>query len=266
MGPLSEIVAEASAAVLAIDRSGARLTDKADGSPLTSADLASDRVIAAGLARVMPEVAVISEERIDEAERKAGDCFFIVDPIDGTKEFIAGYDDYTVNLALVIDGRPALGLVSAPALGLLWRGVVGVGAERLSISAAGKVRIETAVPIHTRRFPGASWVAAVSRFHGGDGRTESFIKSRPGAVRQPIGSALKFCRVAEGEADIYPRLSPISEWDIAAGHAVLEAAGGTITDGRGRPLHFGGKRDDLIIPEFIAWGDPAIVPSSRPPC
>ena len=111
----------------------------------------------------------------------------------------------------------------------------------------------------------ACWIAcptgtnSSSRSHG-DGRTEAFIKSRPGAKRQPIGSALKFCRVAEGAADIYPRLSPMSEWDIAAGHAVLEAAGGKVTDSRGQPLRFSGNPNNLIIPEFIAWGDPSLAP------
>jgi 3'(2'), 5'-bisphosphate nucleotidase len=259
LGPLSDVVAAASAAVLAIDRTSARLDDKDDGSPLTKADLAADRVIADGLARLAPELAVLSEERVDSAAATNGANFFIVDPIDGTKEFIAGYDDYTVNLALVSVGRPLLGLVSAPALGLLWRGVVGIGAERLAISRDGRIVAGSATRIHTRRCPEQNWIAAVSRSHT-DSRTEAFIKGRPGAVRKPIGSALKFCRVAEGSADIYPRLAPMSEWDIAAGHAVLEAAGGKITDSLGRPLRFGGDPASLIVPELIAWGDPAIAP------
>jgi 3'(2'), 5'-bisphosphate nucleotidase len=162
-------------------------------------------------------------------------------------------------VALVSAGRPLLGIVSAPALGLLWRGVVGAGAERVAISTDGRVIDGSASRIRTRRFPPDGWVAAVSRSHA-DGRTEAFIRSRPGARREPIGSSLKFCRVAEGAADIYPRLSPMSEWDIAAGHAVLEAAGGKITDSGGQPLRFGGDPASLIIPEFIAWGDPSLVP------
>jgi len=257
LAPLSDVVAEAAAAVLAIDRSSARLDDKDDGSPLTQADLAADRVIANGLARLAPDVPVISEERVGSAAATNGVNFFIVDPIDGTREFIAGYDDYTVNLALVSAGRPLLGLVSAPALGLLWRGVVGSGAERLAVSKDGRIVAGSAQRIHTRRCPQQNWIAAVSRSHT-DSRTEAFIKGRPGAIRKPIGSALKFCRVAEGSADIYPRLAPMSEWDIAAGHAVLEAAGGKVTDGLGRPLHFGGDPASLIIPELIAWGDPTV--------
>jgi 3'(2'), 5'-bisphosphate nucleotidase len=263
LAPLSDIVAEASAAVLAIDRSSARLDDKDDGSPLTRADLAADRVIAEGLARLAPDVPVISEERVDSAAATKGANFFIVDPIDGTKEFIAGYDDYTINLALVSAGRPLLGVVGAPALDLLWRGVVGAGAERLSISRDGRIVAGSATPIRTRRCPKQDWIAAVSRSHT-DSRSEAFIRKRPGGLRKPIGSALKFCRVAEGSADIYPRLAPMSEWDIAAGHAVLEAAGGRVTDSKGRPLHFGGDPASLIVPELIAWGDPNLIPDNLP--
>jgi 3'(2'), 5'-bisphosphate nucleotidase len=113
------------------------------------------------------------------------------------------------------------------------------------------------VPIHTRTLPvaGKPWVAAVSRSHG-DERTEAFIDARGGAVRQVAGSAIKFCRVAEGEVDIYPRLAPTCEWDVAAGHALVTAAGGKVTDSRGAALRFGAGRADFIVPEFIAWGDP----------
>lgn len=253
--PLTAIVAQASAAVRAIDRTAARPTEKADGSPLTAADLAADRIIAGGLAQLPLAWPVISEERVTDVAATDHADFFIVDPIDGTKEFLGGFDDYTVNLALVRGGRPLLGLVAAPALGLLWRGLVGQGAERLSLSAQGEA-VGTPVPIHTRPCP-AEWIAAVSRSHC-DARTDAFIKSRAGGRRQAIGSALKFCRIAEGAADIYPRLSPTSEWDIAAGHAVLEAAGGRITDTTGRPLQFRGNPTHIVIPEFIAFGDPTL--------
>lgn len=257
--PLSELVAEAAVAVLAIDRGAIKATDKADGSPLTMADLTADRIIAAGLARLMPALPVISEECTDQPCATDGSSFFIVDPIDGTKEFVAGYDDYTINLALVSGGRPLLGIVAAPALGLLWRGLIGHGAERVTVSPQGSLGVPP-TPIQTRRCPEDQWVAAVSRFHC-DSRTDAFIANRPGAQRQPIGSALKFCRVAEGAADVYPRLSPISEWDIAAGHAVLEAAGGKVTDSRGQPLHFTGNARNATIPEFVAWGDPSLAPA-----
>ena len=130
----------------------------------------------------------------------------------------------------------------------------GRGAERATVNE-GSARI--AEPIRTRSFPkrGAPWIVAVSRSHG-DARTEAFIAARPGAVRQTLGSAVKFARVAEGGADIYPRLSPTCEWDVAAGHAVITAAGGKITDSGGNALRFGEGREGFIVPEFIAWGDP----------
>jgi len=258
--PLTEIVARAGAAILAVNRGTMAIDDKADGSPVTEADLAADRVIAEGLARLLPEVQTLSEERTHLAKLPYASSFFLIDPLDGTKEFVAGRNEFTVNLALVTDGVPLLGIVGAPALGLIWRGLVGRGAERLTI---GKGR--TTEPIRTRPIPdlGSPWIAAVSRSHG-EARTEAFIDRRPGAVRQVIGSAVKFCRVAEGAADIYPRLSPTCEWDVAAGHAVVTAAGGKITDARGAPLRFGAGRDDFIVPEFIAWGDPAAVSPLAP--
>ena len=181
------------------------------------------------------------------------ESFFLIDPLDGTKEFVAGRNEFTVNLALVTHGTPLLGIVSAPALGLIWRGIVGRGAERLTLGK-GKPLIEQ---VRTRPCPppGQPWTVAVSRSHG-DARTEAFIAARPGAVRCELGSAVKFGRVAEGGVDIYPRLSPTSEWDVAAGQAVVAAAGGRITDSSGAALVFGTGRKDFIVPEFIAWGDP----------
>lgn len=254
--PLTEIVIRAGAAVLAVNRSAMRVDGKTDGSPVTEADLAADRIIAEGLARVAPGIPSLSEERAAPAVLPYKESFFLIDPLDGTKEFIAGRDEFTVNLALVTDGTPLLGIVSAPALGLIWRGLVGRGAERLTLGH-GKPLIE---PIRTRPCPprGEPWTVAVSRLHG-DARTEAFIAARPGAVRRELGSAVKFGRVAEGAVDIYPRLSPTSEWDVAAGHALVTAAGGRITDSNGNPLIFGTGRDGFIVPEFIAWGDPEAI-------
>ncbi len=255
LAALTELVLRAGAAIVAIDRGKLAIEGKSDGSPVTAADLAADRIIAEGLARLCGDVPVVSEERVTLATPPYHDSFFLVDPLDGTKEFIAGRDEFTVNLALVTQGVPLLGIVGAPALGLVWRGIVGVGAERLSVLPNGTAG--QAVAIQTRRFParGSEWIAAVSRSHG-DRRTEAFIDERPGAVRKCMGSAVKFCRVAEGLADIYPRLAPTCEWDIAAGHAVLSAAGGQVTDATGAPLRFGRGAAGFIIPDFIAWGDP----------
>ena len=250
MQPLTDLVIRAGAAILAVNRGTMRVDGKLDGSPVTEADLAADRIIAEGLARLVPELPALSEERVGLAKPPYRGSFFLIDPLDGTKEFVAGRDEFTVNLALVTDGTPLLGIIGAPALGLTWRGLVGRGAERLKMGDA------LAEPIHTRTHPkrGEPWIVAVSRSHL-DGRTEAFIAKRPGAVREVLGSALKFGRVAEGGVDIYPRLAPTSEWDIAAGHAVVTAAGGRITDAHGAGLQFGSGRDGFIVPEFIAWGD-----------
>ena len=258
MAPLTDLVVRAGAAILAVNRGEMKIDGKADGSPVTEADLAADRIIADGLARLVPDVPALSEERVALARAPYDASFFLVDPLDGTKEFVAGRNEFTVNLALVTNGRPLLGIIGAPALGLIWRGLVGRGAERLTTREPS-----VAEPIHTRALPkrGQPWIVAVSRSHG-DVRTEAFIAERPGAIRLALGSAVKFGRVAEGGADIYPRLAPTSEWDVAAGHAVVTAAGGRITDAHGAELLFGRGRQGLqgqqafIVPEFIAWGDP----------
>jgi 3'(2'), 5'-bisphosphate nucleotidase len=252
--PFTDLVIRAGEAILAVNRSAMKVDGKADGSPVTEADLAADRIIAEGLAWLAPKIPALSEERVQLASLPYQDSFFLIDPLDGTKEFVAGRNEFTVNLALVTRGAPLLGIVAAPALGLIWRGIVGRGAERLTLGDGGARRIE---PIRTQPCPprGKPWTVAVSRSHG-DARTEAFVAERPGAIRSEFGSAVKFGRVAEGLADIYPRLSPTSEWDVAAGHAVVTAAGGRITDSKGGALHFGAGREDFIVPEFIAWGDP----------
>jgi 3'(2'), 5'-bisphosphate nucleotidase len=254
MEPLTDLVILAGAAILAVSRHTMTIDGKTDGSPVTEADLAADRIIRDGLARLVPEVPTLSEECVPLAKPPYDGSFFLIDPLDGTKEFVAGRSEFTVNLALVTHGMPLLGIIGAPALGLIWRGLVGHGAERLT---TGDASARVAEPIHTRRIPerGDPWIVAVSRSHG-DARTEAFIEDRPGAIRHALGSAVKFGRVAEGGADIYPRLAPTSEWDIAAGHAIVTAAGGKITGAHGSDLHFGRGREDFIIPEFIAWGDP----------
>ena len=252
--PLTRLVVRAGATILAINRASMKINDKVDGSPVTEADLAADQIINDGLARLIPGVPVLSEERADLAKPPFEGSFFLIDPLDGTKEFVAGRAEFTVNLALVTNGTPLLGIIGAPALGLIWRGLVGRGAERLTTNDGPLV----AGPIHTRPFPqaGNRWIVAVSRSHG-DARTEAFIDGRPGAIREVLGSAVKFGRVAEGTADIYPRLAPTREWDVAAGHAIVTAAGGKITDAQGADLKFGKDGKDFIVPAFIAWGDPS---------
>jgi len=266
MAPLTDLVLRAGAAILAVNRQAMKIDGKTDGSPVTEADLAADRIIADGLARLVPGLPALSEERVQLAKPPYDGSFFLIDPLDGTKEFVAGRDEFTVNLALVVDGTPLLGIIGAPALGLIWRGLVGQGAERLVVPNSGSGHgIDLAQPIRTRPFPspGKSWIATMSRSHG-DAATEAFIDARPGAIRERLGSAVKLAKVAEGTADIYPRLAPTSEWDIAAGHAIVTAAGGKVTNAAGGDLRFGrgfqqGSQKgatDFIVPAFIAWGDP----------
>jgi len=258
MEPLTALVVQAGEAILAVNRGAMRIDGKQDGSPVTEADLAADRIIAEGLARLANDVPTLSEERAHLASPPFRGSFFLIDPLDGTKEFVAGRDEFTVNLALITEGVPLLGIVSAPALGLLWRGIVGRGAERLRFDGA---TIGPAEPIHSRKLPkaGEPWIAAVSRSHG-DPTSEAFIDGRPNAVRKMCGSAVKFGRIAEGSADIYPRFGPTCEWDVGAGCAVVTAAGGKVTDGKGGEIRFGERGDtNFIIPDFIAWGDAGAV-------
>jgi 3'(2'), 5'-bisphosphate nucleotidase len=259
--PLTELVQRAGEAILAVNRCAMTIEGKADGSPVTEADLAADAIIARGLRELAPKIPVLSEERVSSARPPYRGSFFLIDPLDGTKEFVAGRPEFTVNLALVTAGTPLLGIVSAPAMGLIWRGVVGRGAERLRIDGS---QLAAAEPIHTRPMPkhGEPWIAAVSRSHG-DRASEAFIDKRPHAIREQLGSAVKFGRLAEGSVDLYPRLAPTSEWDVAAGHALVTAAGGRITTPDGGTLHYGEGRDGgFIVPGFIAWGDPAAADAS----
>ncbi|ABA03785.1 3'(2'),5'-bisphosphate nucleotidase [Nitrobacter winogradskyi Nb-255] len=259
VGLLTDLVAKAGAAVLSVNRDRMKTGGKIDGSPVTDADLAADNVIAEGLARLCPDIPVLSEERAHLATPPYSGSLFVIDPLDGTKEFIAGRNEYTVNLAIVTEGMPLLGIIGAPALGSIWRGLVGRGAERLTDVSDSRAGV--AEPIRTRPFPApnSQWIAAVSRSHA-DSRSDAFISRRPGAVRKPLGSAVKFCRIAEGCADIYPRLAPTCEWDVAAGHALVTAAGGKVTDESGAPLRFGEAREGFLVPGFIAWGDPSAAP------
>ena len=253
---LTGIALAACAAILRIDFRNAGTRRKADASPVTLADEAAQAAILDGLGKVLPLVPVASEEAACQWEGKAPDEFVLVDPLDGTAEFLAGRPEYTVNIALVRDGIPAVGVVAAPALGLIWRGATDHGAERLGFSPGVASSARDAAAIHTRAWPAVEPIAAISRSHY-DAASAALL-ARIAPVR-PVeyGSALKFCRLAEGAVDIYPRLAPTCEWDVAAGYAVVVAAGGVVTQPDGAELRFGRLREDFRIPGFIAWGDPA---------
>jgi 3'(2'), 5'-bisphosphate nucleotidase len=253
---LTGIALAACAAILRIDFRNAGTRHKADTSPVTLADEAAQATILEGLGKVLPLVPVASEEAACQWEGEAPGEFVLVDPLDGTAEFLAGRPEYTVNIALVRDGIPAVGVVAAPALGLIWRGATDHGAERLGFSPGDAGSARDAAAIHTRAWPAGEPIAAISRSHY-DAASAALLARIAPARSVEYGSALKFCRLAEGAVDIYPRLAPTCEWDVAAGYAVVVAAGGVVTKPDGSALRFGRLREDFRVPGFIAWGDPA---------
>jgi 3'(2'), 5'-bisphosphate nucleotidase len=255
---ISEAAREAGEAILTIVRRGFDVEAKSDASPVTEADRAAELVILAALARAAPGVPVIAEEEVAAGRIPTHDgTFFLVDPLDGTKEFVRGGDDYTVNIALVEERETRLGVVFAPATGRLHGGVVGEGAWL--DEGSGRQ------PIRTRPQQ-QSAIAVASKSHFTQA-TADYLEQSIGVAggHVSIGSSLKFCIVAEGQADIYPRLSPTSEWDTAAGHAVLLAAGGRVDGPDGEPLRYG--KPTFLNRGFVAtggWRAPAIEPFLQP--
>jgi 3'(2'), 5'-bisphosphate nucleotidase len=248
---LSAEVAVAAAATLTAPRT-ARI--KPDRSPVTEADERSQALLLEAMARLLPGVAVVSEE-MAAWPRRLGDVFILIDPLDGTREFVNGSGEYTVNLAIMRDRQPVAGIVAVPAAGLMYRGRVRRGADRLAMSAEGTIPDAAAAqPIRVRTQPRDEAVATVSRSYL-DPASVALLDRLHVRKRIPCGSALKFCRIAEGAADIYPRLAPTREWDVAAGHAVLAAAGGTVTRPDGGSLCYGDATCDFRVPAFVAWGD-----------
>jgi 3'(2'), 5'-bisphosphate nucleotidase len=247
-----ELTAIAARAAAAIRQSGAAsLRHKADGSPVTAADQAAEAVILQDLKRLAPGIPIVSEERSAEDEAQAETArdatYFLVDPLDGTREFIAGRDEFTVNIALISVGTPLIGIIAAPAVDLAWRGIVGRGAERLSLTdQSGRTAIRT-------RPRSARPMVMISRSHL-DADTKTYLAGLAQASFVTAGSSIKFCRVAEGSADLYPRLAPTHDWDVAAGHALVLAAGGDVRAADGSPLVYGAPK--RLIPDFIARGDP----------
>jgi 3'(2'), 5'-bisphosphate nucleotidase len=225
------------------DPAGA-VTTKADNSPLTQADLVSDRVISAGLAALSSGWPVLSEEsaQIAYAERKNWQRFWLVDPLDGTREFIRRNGEFTVNIALIENGVPVLGVVYAPVLDVCYFAAQGVGAfVRRGLAEAQAIGVK----IH---LPGEPVKVVASRSHS-DARTETLLKKLGDYQCISMGSSLKLCLVAEGLAHLYPRLGPTMEWDTAAAHAVVTLAGGRVCDLDGNELHY--NKPDLHNPEFL---------------
>jgi 3'(2'), 5'-bisphosphate nucleotidase len=254
---LAESAREAGAAILEVVRRGFEVESKHDTSPVTEADRAAELVILAALARAAPGVPVIAEEEVAAGRIPAhDDTYFLVDPLDGTKEFIRGGDDYTVNIGLIERGTPKLGVVFAPATGRLHGGCVGSGAWL----DEGQGRI----PIATRE-RGELTTAVASKSHLNQATIDYLDAAIGNCGYVSIGSSLKFCIVAEGKADIYPRAAPTSEWDTAAGHAVLLAAGGLVDGPDGEPLRYG--KPAFLNRAFVAtsgWKPPRLEPFLEP--
>jgi 3'(2'),5'-bisphosphate nucleotidase len=233
--PLTELVIRAGEAILAVNRSAMKVEGKSDGSPVTEADLAADRVISAGLARLAPNVPSLSEERTRLARPPYRGSFFLVDPLDGTKEFISRNGEFTVNIALIEGGRPVLGVVYAPAIGAIYAGGEGRGAKAACVENG---TIGAWRPISVRACTGKGISVLASRSHLTD-ETKAFIEKHSVADFVSAGSSLKFCKLAAGEADLYPRLGRTMEWDTAAGDALLRAADGAVLAMDGKPLQYG---------------------------
>lgn len=246
--PVKALAMAAGAQIMGIYATAFAVQEKDDASPLTAADLASHRTIVAGLERLSPHIPVLSEESagVSYAERRRWDRFWLVDPLDGTKEFIKRNGEFTVNIALIDGHQPVLGVVQAPALDLCYYAAVGRGAWRQE--GSGQPRsIAVAEPA-----PGRPARVVGSRSHAGDS-LRAFLDRLGDHELMPMGSSLKFCLVAEGRADIYPRLGPTSEWDTAAAQCVVEQAGGRVIATDGRRLAYNTK-ETLLNPDFLVLG------------
>jgi 3'(2'), 5'-bisphosphate nucleotidase len=241
----ADLARQAGTLILAVRARGFDTRHKADASPVTEADHAAEALIVEGLRRAAPEILVVAEEEIASGHvREPVQQFWLVDPLDGTKEFSAGRDDFCVNIGLVRDGRPVLGVVGVPAQGELFCGLVGRDARKRTSAGEQAIR--------ARRVPEAGADVIASRSHANDERLSEFLSGRKIAAVSNAGSALKFCRVAEGKADLYPRFGRTMEWDTAAPQAILEAAGGAVRTLDGSPLRYGKPGWDN--PHFICTG------------
>lgn len=243
---IARISRKAGDAILDVYASNFEVRGKDDKSPVTAADERAEAIILAELRTLAPDVPIVAEEevaagRVPNVDRR----FWLVDPLDGTKEFINRNDEFTVNIALIVDGQPILGVVFAPALDLLFLGAEGVGAF---VEEGGSRHA-----ISCRRAPAEGLTVVASRSHGDAAALDAFLAGRRVAHTRSAGSSLKLCLVARGQADVYPRLGRTMEWDIAAGHAVLAAAGGRIETVTERtPLRYG--KPGFDNPHFAAWG------------
>jgi 3'(2'), 5'-bisphosphate nucleotidase len=236
---------QAGEAILAVRARGFDVQRKDDASPVTEADRASEAIIVRALRAATPDLPVIAEEEVAAGRVTApAEQYWLVDPLDGTREFTAGNEEFTVNIGLVRGGRAWLGVVAVPAMGELFSGIVGRGAWKSTEDGQR--------PISARSPPPEGLTVLASRYHGNQSRLEAFLAGRKVAQVINFGSAVKFCRLAEGAADLYPRFGRTMEWDTAAPQALLEAAGGTVRTIEGEPLLYG--KPDWANPHFVCTG------------
>ncbi|MEM9810265.1 MAG: 3'(2'),5'-bisphosphate nucleotidase CysQ [Pseudomonadota bacterium] len=249
---------EASGAILDIYRSGAKAQTKGDGSPVTLADERGEEIILKHLKENHPDIPVLAEESVAAGDiPEIGDTFFLVDPLDGTKEFVSGTDEFTVNIALIKDGVPIIGVVTTPAIGGVYVGEIGQGASLQAYDFDKGEPTGELQTISVRTKPQTGAVAMTSRSHGSP-ETQKMLERLGVTDVLPAGSSLKFCAIAEGRADLYPRLGRTMEWDTGAAHAVLKAAGGEVyvfdDQERGAPLAYGKTARGYDNPHFLAVG------------
>ncbi|WP_058835468.1 3'(2'),5'-bisphosphate nucleotidase CysQ [Luteimonas abyssi] len=239
---------DAAEAILAVYSGDFDVERKADASPVTAADLAAHHRIVDGLAALTPGIPVLSEESAHASVegRRGWSRFWLVDPLDGTREFVKRNGEFSVNIALIEDGVSTFGVIQHPLTSVAWYGRPAAGAFRREGG--------TDTPLRVRRPATAPLRVAASRSHR-DPRTAAVLDGLGRIEPVALGSSLKFCRLAEGRMDVYPRFGPTSEWDTAAGQAILEGAGGALLDPRGRPFRYN-QRDTLLNGDFIALGDP----------
>ncbi len=252
VGPLVTLASKAGARILQLTKKGLERRLKNDRSPVTAADEAAELILLEGLAALMPGVPVIAEELSSRGEAPKSDTLYVlVDPVDGTRELLEGRSEYTVNIGIISEGKPLFGVIYAPALsemyfahnGKAFKSIVDAGAEFDPVRA---------VPIQVRSQP-ALLTATVSRSHP-DPKSEAMLGTFPVSERVKLGSSLKFARLAEGAADIYVRLATINEWDIAAGHAILNCAGGSVRSPDGGEIVYGKPESNFKVDGFVARG------------
>jgi 3'(2'), 5'-bisphosphate nucleotidase len=253
----AQLALKAAVAVMRVYDTDSHARSKPDKSPVCDADEYAEAIILEGLAERLPQLPVLAEEAAAHGHRpQCGGAFILVDPVDGTREFLSHNGEFTINIGLILGASPCAGVVYAPAINRLW--IAGEKAYSCTVAPGMTLPpIEARTPIHVRTPPREGWTALASRSHA-DAESDAFLAKLPISERRCAGSSLKFCAIAEGQADVYPRFGHTMEWDTAAGDAILRAAGGIVLDATGAPLHYGKAEDQFKNGPFIAWGDPAI--------